>query len=247
MQTLAGSSAREQGHPVSTWISTPFAVAWLRSSRPLSPAVWAQRLACFHGRSWGLRRRPAAREAEPHHCGVAARRLGELLARLVGQRIDRLKPVAGRRSDPGQVSTAGADGLAEQSLQRPRHPSCSCPEHLVALLLERLLHLCEGVEPGDLLGGQRGDCCRRRDDGGGGRGGSASRGVGRLIGASPTTSATTTPTARHTARWLVTAGMGCPSRAATARAGSEVLARNATPCLARVENETNGELVPASG
>src|SRR4029453_1119479 len=42
------------GHPVSTWISTPFAVAWLRSSRPLSPAIWAQRLACFHGRSWGL-------------------------------------------------------------------------------------------------------------------------------------------------------------------------------------------------
>ena len=77
----------------------------------MSAATWEHRLACFHGRScWAADDDPAARQAELYHRGVTAGRLAELLTRLLGQRIDRLQAIAGRRSDLSQATSSVVRG-----------------------------------------------------------------------------------------------------------------------------------------
>ena len=59
---------------------------------------------------WAADDDPAARQAESYHRGVTARRLAELLTRLLGQRVDRLQTIAGRRSDLSQATSSVVRG-----------------------------------------------------------------------------------------------------------------------------------------
>src|SRR6266508_3544629 len=62
---------------------------------------------------------PAAGATETRRRGLTARGLAELLTRLLGQRIDRLQPIAGG-TEPGQLPTAPAQRLPIQDHQWSR-------------------------------------------------------------------------------------------------------------------------------